>query len=85
MAQTGILFKEHLKNAQIGSERMSEAEDVCYVIMPFSSTSDHTEEYWTNHFEHFLKPIIEEIPNLTVRKSKAFRERISSNKSLPIC
>jgi hypothetical protein len=32
----------------------------CYVVMPFSQTSDrHTENYWTNHFINFLKPLIE--------------------------
>ena len=33
----------------------------CFVIMPFSKTSDqHTTEYWTKHFESFLKTLIEE-------------------------
>lgn len=42
--------------------------------MPFSKTiNKHTEEYWTNHFEKFLKPIIEENPNLEARRSKALR------------
>lgn len=30
----------------------------CFVIMPFSRTNDeHTESYWTKHFEDFLKPL----------------------------
>ena len=33
--------------------------------MPFSKTTEeHTEEYWTSQFETFLKPLIEENPNL---------------------
>lgn len=37
--------------------------------MPFSQTTpEHTEEYWTRHFELFLKPIIEKCPG-----AKAFR------------
>lgn len=42
--------------------------------MPFSKTTNkHTKEYWTNHFEKFLKPIIEENPSLEARRSKALR------------
>jgi hypothetical protein len=33
-----------------------------YVIMPFSKTTeDHTEDYWTEHFEHFIRDQINEI------------------------
>ena len=40
---------------------MSEDRGRCFVIMPFSQTTDeHTEDYWTNHFKFFLKPLIEE-------------------------
>jgi hypothetical protein len=42
--------------------------------MPFSKTTDeHTEDYWTKHFEGFLKPLIEENPNLEAHRSKAMR------------
>jgi hypothetical protein len=42
--------------------------------MPFSKkTDEHTEDYWTKHFEGFLKPLIEENPNLEVHRSKAMR------------
>jgi len=42
--------------------------------MPFSKTTDeHTEDYWTEHFECFLKPLIEENPNLEARRSEALR------------
>jgi len=48
--------------------------EICFVIMPFSKTTDeHTEDYWTKHFESFLKPLIEENPNLEARRSKAMR------------
>jgi len=47
---------------------MTEEENYsCFVIMPFSQSSEiHTEEYWTNHFNRFLKPLIEEIPDIIV-------------------
>jgi len=46
----------------------------CLVIMPFSKTTDeHTEDYWTKHFEHFLKPLIEENPELEARRSEPLR------------
>ena len=39
--------------------------------MPFSKTNEeHTDEYWTNHFESFLKPIIEGFPELEARRSE---------------
>jgi len=42
--------------------------------MPFSQTSEaHSKEYWTQHFEEFLKPIIEESGELEVSRSKALR------------
>ena len=41
----------------------------CFIIMPFSTTTkEHTEDYWTKHYEKFLKPLIEVNPSL-----KAFR------------
>jgi len=48
--------------------------EICYVIMPFSKTTDeHTEDYWTGHFEHFLKPLVESDPHLEARRSLALR------------
>lgn len=42
--------------------------------MPFSKTTEkHTEEYWTKHFEHFLKPTIEECPELEALRSEPLR------------
>lgn len=42
--------------------------------MPFSQTSEkHTEEYWTKHFESFIKPLIEECPGLEAHRSEALR------------
>lgn len=53
---------------------MPEKQDICFVIMPFSKTTDiHTEEYWTDHFSLFLKPLIEENPRLEARRSQALR------------
>jgi hypothetical protein len=46
----------------------------CFVIMPFSkTTSKHTEDYWTAHFKDFLKPLIEEHPNVEAFRSEALR------------
>ena len=48
--------------------------EVCFVVMPFRKTTDeHTKAYWTKHFESFLKPLIEEHPELEARRSKAVR------------
>ena len=53
---------------------MSANRELCFVIMPFKkTTAEHTEEYWTKHFEHFLRPLIEENPNLEAHRSKALR------------
>lgn len=42
--------------------------------MPFSKSSEiHSEEYWTSHFEKFLKPNIEAIGNITVYRSNPLR------------
>ena len=49
----------------------------CFVIMPFSESSeDHDENYWTNHFEKFLKPEIEKVPNLHAQRSDELRADI---------
>ena len=42
--------------------------------MPFSETTKkHTKEYWTDHFNNFLKPLIEGIPNLEAHRSEPLR------------
>ena len=47
---------------------------ICYVIMPFTSTDDvHTTDYWTKHYEGFLKPTIESNPNFTAKRSTPLR------------
>jgi hypothetical protein len=46
----------------------------CFVIMPFSETTPvHTEDYWTKHFEDFLKPTIEQTPGVAAHRSAALR------------
>lgn len=46
----------------------------CFVIMPFSKTSkEHTKEYWTKHFESFLKPLIEANSELKAYRSEPLR------------
>ena len=52
-------------------------KNTCFVIMPFSKTKkSHSEEYWTNIFRDFLKPLIEENSNLEARRSEPIREDI---------
>jgi hypothetical protein len=55
---------------------MSEIKSSCFVIMPFSrSSEEHTEGYWTKHFNELLKPTIEELEVKTFRV-EAMREDI---------
>ena len=44
----------------------------CFVIMPFSETKSHNEEYWTKHFE-LLKQIIQEAGTVEVHRSQPLR------------
>ena len=47
--------------------------------MPFSKTTDnHTETYWTKHFENFLKPLIEQNLELEARRSDELRGNITN-------
>jgi hypothetical protein len=42
--------------------------------MPFSKTTEkHDKDYWTRHFENFLKPLIEENPKVVARRSQPLR------------
>jgi len=46
--------------------------------MPFSqTTAEHTEDYWTKHYKHFLKPLIEECSTLEAHRSTALRGDIT--------
>ena len=50
---------------------------MCFVIMPFSKTNRaRTGKYWTDHYERFLAPLIEEDGILQAKRSKALRENI---------
>jgi hypothetical protein len=45
----------------------------CFAIMPFSRTTEkHTEEYWNNHYNNFLKVLIE-AHSLTAFRSSPLR------------
>ncbi len=58
----------------MGVMPMGQERNSCFVIMPFSETTPaHTKEYWTAHFERFLKPLIEQNSNLEARRSKPLR------------
>lgn len=51
----------------------------CFVSIPFSTTTKkHTEAYWTNFFEKFIKPLIEEL-GYSCRKSEAGPGHIMDN------
>ncbi len=52
----------------------SEVKQKCFVIMPFSKTSEkHTKEYWTKHYETFIKPLIESGHSLIAERSSPLR------------
>jgi len=52
----------------------SEVKQKCFVIMPFSKTSEkHTKEYWTKHYETFIKPLIESEHPLVAERSAPLR------------
>lgn len=52
----------------------SEVKGKCFVIMPFSKTSEqHTEDYWTKHFEDFIKPLIESTHPIIAERSSPLR------------
>jgi len=55
---------------------MSESKIKCFVIMPFSKTESRNEEEWTRHYERFLKPLIEEVPNVEAFRSSPLRENV---------
>lgn len=48
----------------------------CFIIMPFSQTTNHSEEYWNEHFLLRLKPLIESCTNLKVIRSEPLRQDI---------
>jgi hypothetical protein len=56
---------------------MSAERKRCFVIMPFSRTSPaHTGEYWNNHFENFLKPLIDSCSEVEAFRSAPLRQDI---------
>ncbi len=49
----------------------------CFVIMPFSGTSvKHTSKYWGDHFNGFLKPLINSCGDIVASRSEALRQDI---------
>lgn len=53
--------------------------NTCFVVMPFSKTTEeHPESYWTEHYEKFLKPLIEENTQLKVKRSEAVRGNLQA-------
>jgi hypothetical protein len=51
-----------------------EIKQKCFVIMPFSKTSDkHTKEYWTKQYDKFIKPLIEKNHPLIAERSSPLR------------
>lgn len=52
----------------------SKVKQKCFVIMPISKSSDkHTKEYWANHYETFIKPLIESKHPLIAERSAPLR------------
>lgn len=52
----------------------SEVKGKCFVIMPFSKTSEqHTEDYWAKHFKDFIKPLIESTHPIIAERSSPLR------------
>lgn len=52
----------------------TEVKKKCFMIMPFSKTSEkHTEDYWTKHYETFIKPLIESDHPLIAERSAPLR------------
>lgn len=69
----GYMFKMNSE----GEFSMSNERKRCFVIMPFSETTKfHTEEYWSNHFENFLKPLIESCSGIEAFRSVPLRQDI---------
>lgn len=52
---------------------MSEEALQCFIIMPFSESQSHSEQYWTENFESFLKPLITECGDIKVSRSHPLR------------
>jgi len=51
-----------------------EVEQKCFVIMPFSKTTEkRTEEYWAKHYATFIKPLIESDHPLIAERSSPLR------------
>jgi hypothetical protein len=68
------LEQSALLDRLVGDELMTTERRTCFVIMPFSKTTDeHTEEHWTKHYEIFLKPLLEENSGIEARRSQPLR------------
>ncbi len=52
---------------------MADAQEKCFFIMPFSKTNTHTKEYWTTHFDTFLKPLAEENKKIQASRARPIR------------
>ena len=53
---------------------MKATKKQCFVIMPFSRTKKaHPKQYWDNHFDHFLKPLIDSYANVEAHRSTPLR------------
>lgn len=49
----------------------------CFIIMPFSKTKkNHTKAYWDNHFDNFLKPLVESCSEIEAHRSVPLRQDI---------
>lgn len=65
--------------AGFGALAISASEKSCFVIMPFSKTTeDHTEEYWCKFYTDFLEPAIK-TKGFSVHRSEARTGKISKD------
>jgi hypothetical protein len=48
----------------------ADSQQECFVIMPFSATVRHTQDFWDKHYKDFLRPAIEQTGLFSVHRSK---------------
>ena len=46
---------------------MTEVKNKCFVIMPISDTDGYRQGHWSNVYNHFIKPAVEEAGYISER------------------
>ncbi len=72
---------------ETASSKVRSGKVDCFIIMPFSKSIGHTAEHWTEHYEKFLKPLVEESGVYQASRSVALRGDILSSiiRNLVVC